>query len=364
MLSWRVGFMMEAVIIAIVLAGVGRVRDTPYSGPRDFDVVGAGLSVVGMGGVVLGILVWQEGGELVGVLIATGVVGLGSLSLWLVRRHRAGLAALLDPSLFRSAQLRLGISAQMLQQISLGGAMITLPIYLQMVLEYNALQAGLALAPLSLSMFAASMLAGRLAADRRPSGIIMWGFTLLVTGIGLVVVVVPRADSGLALAPALVLAGCGLGLLVSQLNNYTLAPVEEERVSEAAATNSAAGSFGLAFGLAFAGAIMLASLSLAFTSFTQDSEVLSGKQQEQVARALEDDAQVMSNTQLTEQLAGEPPAVQDEILRINTEARPFALQVGLMVPLLAGATGLLVSFRMRRQPDVRPSAATEGLGLA
>ena len=47
--------------------------------------------------------------------------------------------------------------------------------------------------------------------------------------------------------------GCGLGLLVSQLNNYTLAPVEEERVSEAAGVNSAAGSFGLSFGLAMAG---------------------------------------------------------------------------------------------------------------
>ena len=49
----------------------------------------------------------------------------------------------------------------MLQQIALGGAMITLPIYLQMVLEYNALQAGLSIAPLSLSMFAIAMVAGK-----------------------------------------------------------------------------------------------------------------------------------------------------------------------------------------------------------
>ena len=35
----------------------------PYTGPRHIDLVGAVLSVVGMGGVVLGILVWQEGGE-------------------------------------------------------------------------------------------------------------------------------------------------------------------------------------------------------------------------------------------------------------------------------------------------------------
>ena len=65
------------------------------------------------------------------------------------------------------------------------------------------------------------------------------------------------------------IAGIGLGLLVSQLNNYTLAPIEEERVSEAAGVNSAAGSFGLSFGLAFAGAIMLATLAFSFTNLAE-----------------------------------------------------------------------------------------------
>ena len=49
----------------------------------------------------------------------------------------------------------------MLQQIALGGMMIALPIFLQMVLEYNAMEAGLSLAPLSLSMFAVALLAGK-----------------------------------------------------------------------------------------------------------------------------------------------------------------------------------------------------------
>lgn len=362
-LSWRVGFLLEALIIAIVLSGAGLVRDVPYAGPRQIDLVGAGLSVLGMGGLVLGILVWQEGGEAVGALIAAGLVGLGSLAWWLTRRKRAGRPALVDPALFASAHFRLGISGQMLQQIALGGAMIALPIYLQMVLEYSALEAGLSLAPLSLSMFAVSMLAGRKAADHSPSGIIRWGFTLLLIGLVTVVVVVPRADSGWALAPALVVAGSGLGLLVSQLNNYTLAPVEAERVSEAAAVNSAAGSFGLSFGLAFAGAIMLAALSLLFTAMAEDSDVLPAAQQEQVAQVLEDDAQVMSNTGLAEQLADEPPEISEEILRINTEARPRALQIGLLVPVLAACAGLLVALRMRRLPDLAPRTDVEGLEL-
>ena len=175
----------------------------------------------------------------------------------------------------------------------------------------------------------------------------------------LLIPIVPRADSGWALVIPLIIAGRGLGLLVSQLNNYTLSPISDERVSEAAGVNSAAGSFGLSFGLAFAGAIMLATLSIAFTQMAEDSTVLPPAAQEQVADALEDDAEVMSNTQLEEQLAGQPPEIQAEIIRINTDARPLALQVALLVPILAGLLGLLNGFRMMRRPDPAPSDGTE-----
>ena len=47
---------------------------------------------------------------------------------------------------------------------------------------------------------------------------------------------------------------------------------------------------------------------------------------------LEDDAQVMSDPQLEELLAEQPEAIQDEILRINDDARDRALQVALLVP--------------------------------
>ena len=75
-----------------------------------------------------------------------------------------------------------------------------------------------------------------------------------------------------------------------------------------------------------------------------------------MAEALEEDAQIMSDTQLEEQLAGQPPEVQEEIIRINTEAR-FALQVALLVPLIAGLLGLMNSFRMVKLPDPEPSSS-------
>ena len=360
-LSWRVAFGGEVVIIAIVLFGSKLVHDVPYTGERGVDVVGAILSAVGMGGVVLGILVWQEGGGAVGALIAVGLVALGSLAWWLKRRKREGKPALLDPGLFKSKYFRLGVSSQTLQQISLGGLMIALPIFLQMVLEYNALEAGLSLAPLSLSMFAVALVAGRKAGDRSPSQIIRAGFFLLALGVAILIPIVPRAHSGWAMAVPLLIAGCGLGLLVSQLNNYTLSPIEEERVSEAAGVNSAGGSFGLSFGLAFAGAIMLASLSLVFSHMAQSSSVLSDSEADKVSTQLQKNAEVLTNTHLDKLLVGQPEDVRKEIIHINTRSRPIALQIALAIPLLAALLGLLNGFRMTRLPDPEPSSAAEGM---
>jgi len=54
-------------------------------------------------------------------------------------------------------------------------------------------------------------------------------------------------------------------------------------------------------------------------------------------------------------LADEPQEIQDEILRINEDARPEALQVALVVPLLAAGLGLIFAFQMMRLPDPAPS---------
>ena len=136
--------------------------------------------------------------------------------------------------------------------------MITLPIFLQMTLEYNALRGG-ALARAALAEHVLRRRARRTSIGQaRPASDVVLGLRPQHVGDG-----ADRPDRApgrlrLGLLVPLLVVGSGLGLLVSQLNNYTLAPIEEERVSEAAGVNSAGGSFGLSFGLAVAGGIMLA----------------------------------------------------------------------------------------------------------
>ena len=73
-----------------------------------------------------------------------------------------------------------------------------------------------------------------------------------------------------------------------------------------------------------------------------------------MANVLEDDAQVMSDAQLQELLAGQPEAVQDEILSINTDARHLALQPELLFTLLASLAGIANAYRMTRMPTRTP----------
>ena len=212
-------------------------------------------------------------------------------------------------------------------------------------------------------MFAVAMLAGKKAGDRRPSTIIRLGFALLLVGMVSLIPIVPRAESGWYLVVPLVVAGSGLGLLVSQLNNYTLAPISEERVSEAAGVNSAAGSFGLSFGLAFAGAIMLATLSFAFTKHGR------GQRRALARRATAGRRRAGGRRGADEQHPARGAARRPARRRPGRDhphqhrRRPLALQVALLIPILAGVIGLINSFRMVRMREPTPSASAEGMTL-
>jgi hypothetical protein len=106
---------------------------------------------------------------------------------------------------------------------------------------------------------------------------------------------------------------------------------------------------------------MLLSLSFFFTREANASKVLTPAQQTQVADSLNHGAEVLTNTDLEKLVVGQPPAVQDEIIRINTDVRPLALQLALIVPLAAALLGLLTGWRMTRLPDPEPSSAAESV---
>jgi hypothetical protein len=108
-----------------------------------------------------------------------------------------------------------------------------------------------------------------------------------------------------------------------------------------------------------AGGIMLAVLAFSFTSLTNNNTVIPSTEKEQIYITLENDAQVMSNSNLNKQIASQPENIQTAVLDINAEARSKSLQIALLVPIIAGSIGIINSFKMMKLKDIKPSAAIE-----
>ena len=361
-LSWRVGFGLEVVIIAIVLSQIRLVRDVPYTGSRQVDVVGAVLSVLGMGGVVLGVLVWQEGGEYVGLLIVIGArraLGAGPVAGPAQARgagdaarprpvpapelHGRGLAADAAADHARRGDDRAAaVPADDPRVQRPGGRPVPGP---------------------AVADHVRGGVAGRAGGREPTSGrIIRAGFVLQ-----------PRDRADHPVGPA------GGQRLVPRdpARHHRLrarsAGVPAQQL-HARAGRGGAGQRGRRreLGRRVVRAVVRArrgrrdhARHAVVQLHPQDREQHGhpAAQQQQIAATLEDDAEVMSNTQLEQQIAGEPPAVEAEVLSINNDAPNISLQVALLVPLLAGLLGLGNSFRMLRLPEVTPSASAEGATL-
>jgi MFS family permease len=354
-LSWRVAFLLEAVIIGVVLLGIGLVRDVPYTGSRAVDVVGASLSVVAMGGLVLGILLWQEGAESVGAVLALGVLAMAGARV-VARAPQARRPR--DPDRSRSAAVedvpsrdlradapadRAGRHDDRAADLLADGPRVQRDddgVRDRTVVAQHVRDGD----PRGQARRPETPRNGHPGRVRAPRG---RGRRAHRRG----------APNRFRVVPAGALAARRIRartprVAVEQLHAVTDLRGARERGGR---RELRAGSFGLSFGLAFAGAIMLAALSFFFTNMAEASDVLTPAQQEQVADALEHDAEVMSNTALEQELQDQPKAVRDEIIDINTDARPRALQVALLIPLVAALLGFVVSFRMARLPDPEPS---------
>ena len=276
-----------------------------------------------------------------------------------------GKATLLDPDLFRSKHFRFGVTGQLLQQIALGGTMIVLPIFLQMVLEYNAMQAGLSLAPLSFSMFAVALIAGKRAGKAASGQHHPARFRAgRSSGCVLLIPLVPRANSGWYLVVPLIIVGPGSVCWSPSSTTTRCRPSPRSESARRPASTRQQVLSDCRSGWPSPARSCWRRCRSPSPRWRTTARCSAPTEQQQVATALEDDAELMSNTQLEEQLVGQPADVQAEIIRINTDARPLALQVALLIPILAGFGGLFNSFRMMRLPDPEPSSDLDGVTLA
>ncbi len=364
LLSWRIAFVLEVVVVIVALLQIRHVpaRMAGVERPR-FDPVGSLLSVFGFGSVIIGILAGSRSGEgVIWPLLGAGLVLIAALVAWVRFREQRGGSPVFRASLLRIKDFRYGVILTVLQQFVIGGFLLITPIFVQLVLEYSALQSGLVILPLSLSMFVTSNQVPRVQERFHSRSLLQFGIVLMLCGIAEVAIALRPRVGALPIVPGLFLIGVGLGCVISQLNNLILSSVSVDEASEAGGINTTASQFGMSLGTALAGTVMLMGFTANFNDLAEDSDVLTPAEQQEVADALITDARIISNSELRELLEENPSDrdFREELLRINSEASPAALRLALLASLAAGLIGLGVSTRLPRDPADDSIGAADG----
>jgi EmrB/QacA subfamily drug resistance transporter len=239
--SWRVLFLIN---VPVVLACLALIRAVIPAAPRSqaarrrLDLPGALLCAGGLAGVVFGLIEaprigWSNAGiiasQLGGVLLFVGFI---------VREHLAR-----DPMLPLSLFLRRNFSAANIETFAVYSAlsvfMFFLVLFLQQVAGYTPLQSGLALLPVTIVMFLASRLVGRLSARLGPRLFMTAGPLISAGGLLLALRVGVHTSYFDDLLPAVLVFAAGLALTVAPLTTTVLAGVARDGAGIASAVNNA-----------------------------------------------------------------------------------------------------------------------------
>jgi len=376
--SWRYVFAAETVIVLGLLAiGLRKVANPAPKGGRisPVDVV---MTATGMAAVVLGILQASRWGFILptsppvingteitplGLSPVPFVVGIGVLILALYGRRAAKSEAedgqpLLRPSLLGISQMRTGLAMLTSTQLVLGGMFFTLPLFLQVTLDKDALETGIEILPLSLAMVASSVLGSRLAIKYSTRTVVMAGLLVLSTGLLILVGTITPDFKATAFSIGMAIAGAGLGLVISQLGNVIMSSVDENSTGEAGGLQGTAQNLGMALGTALIGGVLMAGLTTGFKDQVASDPQIPAQVQQLVVAKTKDGVQVVSRSAAvaTAQAAGLTPSEVETVSAHYMDAQIAALRKALAVVAMLALLGLLVA---RRLPAGSAGSATD-----
>jgi EmrB/QacA subfamily drug resistance transporter len=257
--NWRGIFLVNVPVGIFALAvTIWRVEESRSPHPEPPDWVGFVLFTAGLTTLIYGLIragetSWSDTG-VIGCL-AAGVVLLAAF-VWAESRVAHPM---FDLSLLRVPTFTGGSIAAFAMNGSLYAMLLYFVIYLQDILGYSALQAGLRLAVISLAQLVTATIAGRLS-DRVPARWLV-GPGLLVVGIGLILMTgLSGTSSWTHLIPGFIVSGFGSGLVNPPLASTAIGVVPPHQAGMASGANSTFRQVGIATGIAALGTIFTSAI--------------------------------------------------------------------------------------------------------
>ena len=237
--SWRLIFLINlplAVIVMIVgWRHVPETRNQDATGKLDY--TGAALVTLGLIGLTYGLIEgpsrgWGSLGPLLSLI--GGSVLLAAFVAW----ERRVAAPMLTLTLFKSAQFDSANVVTFVVYAALGGAFFLLPIQLQQVSRYTALQAGISLLPVTVIMLVLSARSGALASRIGPRLQMSVGPVVIALGLALFTRVGSSGNYVTEVLPAVLVFGLGLAINVAPLTATVLAAASPQHAGMASAVNN------------------------------------------------------------------------------------------------------------------------------
>ena len=278
--SWRWVFAGEVVLGAGIFLFARRITNAPIKIRSHLDLLGSLLWASGMGLVVFGVLrssTWgwilpAEGGpSVLGMSPVFWLILGGFVSLRLFMQHvrhleTAGREPLVSPALFANKQMTGGVLMFFFQFLVMMGLFFVIPLYLSVALGLSAIDTGIKITPLALSMLIAAAGVPKLFPKASPRRVVDIGLVATVIGIVVLMSTMDVNASASIVTVPLILIGVGFGALASQLGSVTVSAVPDDQSPEVGGLQNTATQFGASVGTALAGSVLIAALTASFLS--------------------------------------------------------------------------------------------------
>jgi EmrB/QacA subfamily drug resistance transporter len=333
---WGAVFMVNIPIVALALLG-GRlfVPESKDPAPRGLDPVGAVLSIVGLVTLVWGIIEapvhgWTDPSTLTAFALAA--VFLGGFVWWERRTDHP----MLDVGFFTNPRFSAASIAVTLVFFALFGTTFLQTQYLQFVLGYSALEAGLRVGPIALVLMVTAPLSARLVERVGTKLVVAAG--LAVVSIALVVLSFATVTSGYPpVLASLLIMGVGMGMTMAPATESIMGSLPRHKAGVGSAVNDTTRQVGGALGVAILGSLLASSYGSSL-----------GEGVPAAARA-----SVGGALQLAGQLGGEPGAALAAAAR---SAYVDGMGVGVLVAAGVALLGSVIALaflpsRARMEPE-------------